>query len=138
MGAITLAHDLARHISLETGNVCRRGYVEKEIVDGEKRMVFNRTDIQPGERILMVEDVLTTGSSADLTATAIERSGGVVVPVMAVLFNRSGEHRVRGRSVVSLIDRPLPLFAPHNCPLCRQGSKALAPKHHWPQLTAVY
>ena len=71
MGAITLAHDIARHIGLQQGGrSCLSAYVEKG-ADGDKRMVFKRTAIRPGEGTLLVEDMLTTGGSVGLTASAV-------------------------------------------------------------------
>jgi orotate phosphoribosyltransferase len=63
MGAITLAHDVARRIGYWRHWSCTRAYAEKEVVNGQNRMVLRRTSISPGESVLLVEDVLTTGQS---------------------------------------------------------------------------
>lgn len=140
MGAITLAHDLSRHIGLHRSVYCLRGYTEKETVGEDKTMVFKRVSIRPGEKILAVEDVLTTGSSVELTTEAISRAGGIALPFVAVLVNRFGLSEVGGKKIVALIARPMPMWAPEECPLCQVGSEAIRPKgkENWERLNAKY
>ena len=90
MGAITLAHDIARHVSLASTRTCLRAYTEKETVDGKVLMVFKRTPVRSGERILLVEDVLTTGGSIESAFDAVADAHGTVLPYVGVLVNRSG------------------------------------------------
>ncbi len=140
MGAITLAHEVARHIGRKRGFSCLRAYTEKEESEAGKIMVFKKTVIRPDEQVLPVEDVLTTGTSVDHAAEAIRGAGGVVVPFVAVLVNRSGLTEVRGKKIIALIDREMPMWKPHECPLCAQGSEALRPKENenWSRLNANY
>jgi orotate phosphoribosyltransferase len=140
MGAITLAHDMARHISMRQGFPCLRAYVEKEGEGKNKKMVFKRASIRPGERVLLVEDVLTSGESVELAADAVVRAGGVVLSYVAVLVNRSGLAEVNGKKIVALIDRPMHNWDPDECPLCAAGSEAIRPKEldNWARLNARY
>lgn len=141
-GAIKIAHDVARRISNARERLahCLSAYAEKEGEGDRKRMVLNRFAIYPGERILLVEDVLTTGGSINLTALAVEMAGGVVLPYVMVLVNSSRRSRVDGRRVVSLINRPIPVWTRPNCPLCLKGSEAIQPKGlvNWARLNAEY
>ena len=141
MGAITLAHDVARHISEErTNGICLRAYTEKEGEGESKSMVFKKTTIRPGEHVLAVEDVLTTGGSVELTARAVRGGQGIVLPYVAVLVNRSGLVEVDGMKIVALIDHSMPTWEAAECPLCKQGSEALRPKgvENWTRLNAKY
>lgn len=141
MGAITLANDLARHLSMDRDISCLSGFVEKAEKDGEpKHMVLTRTKVNPGDHILLVEDVLTTGGSVELTAKAVNDAGGIVVPFVAVIVNRSGLAEVGGRKIVALIDHPMPTWKPEECPLCASGSEAIRPKgtESWSRLNAAY
>lgn len=144
MGAITLAHDLTRHIShrrLWNGIPILRAYTEKEDSGGVTRMVFKRTKIGKSDRVLLVEDVLTTGASVELSAQAVLDAGGSILPFVATLVNRSGMNMVNGKTIVSLIDKPMPMWPAADCPLCKQGSPALAnPKmvENWARLNAQY
>ena len=140
MGAITLAHDLSRQIARHCKHICLRAYTEKGL-DGDKPVhVFTKTKIWPRERILPSEDVLTTGGSVVLTTNAVLNAGGIVLPFVAVLVNRSGLTEVDGKKIVALIDRPMPIWTPDECPLCQAGSEAIRPKgtDNWARLNAEY
>lgn len=140
MGAITLAHDISRHIGRVRDRFCLRAYTEKETDGDEKLMVFKKTTIRADERILAAEDVLTTGGSVDLTTTAVTNAGGIVLPFVVVLVNRSGLTEASGKKIVALIDRPMPMWVADECPLCKEGSEAIRPKgtENWGRLNATY
>jgi orotate phosphoribosyltransferase len=140
MGAITVAHEISRHIGFSRARACLRAYTEKETGGEGKLMVFKKTAIHSGERILPVEDVLTTGGSVNLTTTAVTLAGGIVLPFVAVLVNRSGLKEVSGKQIVALIDQPMPIWTPQECPLCKEGSEAIRPKgtENWARLNASY
>ncbi|MEK7501711.1 MAG: phosphoribosyltransferase family protein [Patescibacteria group bacterium] len=144
MGAITFAHEISRNIGCERGYTCLRAYTEKLEVNhtGQIIMVFKRTAIRPLERILPCEDVLTTGDSVGLMTMTIASSGGVILPFVVTLVNRSGLKEVGGKKIVALIDYPMPMWTPpiEECPLCKQGSEAIHPKEvkNWARLNASY
>lgn len=142
MGAITLAHGISYSIGCERGYACLRAYTEKHEVNhpGQVIMVFKRTAIHPLEQILLCEDVITTGDSVGLMVMAIASSGGVVLPFIATLVNRSGLKEINGKRIVALIDYPMPMWRPEECPLCQQGSEAIWPKDvkNWARLNASY
>ena len=146
LGAVVMSHCIAHYIQSQVtiegrNSQCRSSFTEKiESADGP-RMVLRRSSLKPGDRVLVVEDVFTTGGSVDRTIDAVTEAGGIAASVVAVLVNRSGLGTVRGgRKIVSLIDEPMPLWLPAECPLCKQGSEALLPKDtdHWARLNAAY
>lgn len=142
MGAIVIAHCLARALNI-TDRPCLSSFTEKEASpDDPRRMVLKRTSLQLGDEVLVVEDVLTTGGSAEQTIEAVTVAGGHAAPVVAVLVNRSGLSVVRGgRRIVALIDHPMPTWKPEECPMCRGlGSEAIRPKgaENWARLNATY
>lgn len=138
MGAITLAHDMARHISRQQNSQCLRSYVEKEGEGKDKRMVFRRTSVCPGEQVLLVEDVLTTGESIELAAEAVIQAGGILRPCVAVLVNCSGLAEIGGKKIIALIDHPIHNWGREGCPLCASGSEAIRPKisDNWERLNS--
>lgn len=140
MGAITLAHDVARHVSGWMGFPCLSTYAEKEVVDGKKCTVIRRSTIRSGARVLLVEDTLTTGASVGLVANAVVKAGGIVLPYVVTVVNRSGLSVVDGRKVVALVEKHMPKWTPGECPLCKKGSEAIRPKgaENWARLTAKY
>ena len=103
-------------------------------------MVFNEEELRllPKKSILLCEDVLTTGGSVDLVAKAITSAHGTVLPFILVLVNRSGLTEASGNKIVALIDQPMPMWTPEECPLCKEGSEAIRPKDNWALLNAIY
>jgi orotate phosphoribosyltransferase len=87
--------------------------------DGE--MVLRRGfKVSPGERVVIVEDVVTTGKSTRETALVVEREGANVVGFGAIL-NRSGAANPFDRPFVSLLSLSLDTHQPDRCPLCAEG-----------------
>lgn len=137
MGAITMAHEVARQLSNSNSHT-RMSFVEKdERLPG--RMMFKRTSVMPDERVLVVEDVLTTGGSVEATIAAVEEIGAEVLPWVLVLVNRSGLTHIGDRKILSLIQREMPTWEPDDCPLCAQDSEAIRPKdkENWARLNAA-
>jgi orotate phosphoribosyltransferase len=82
IGGIVIGHEVARALG------ARSVFSERE--DGV--MTFRRgLDVTEGERVLAVEDVITTGGSVRETITAVEKRGGVVVGVSSILDRSGGE-----------------------------------------------
>lgn len=86
-GAIILSHEVAVHLSRITGETIPNVFAEKK---GESFEFFeDYQDVIQGERVLVVEDVLTTGGSVAKVIQEIRKLGGEVVGVGA-LCNRGG------------------------------------------------
>ncbi len=107
---------------------------------GCKTMVFMDEELAQfrGSSIMLCEDVLTTGGSVYLTSTAVYEAGGITLPYILVLVNRSGFTHIKGKKVIALIDQHMPTWTPDECPLCKQGSEAVRPKDNWDRLNAEY
>lgn len=76
--------------------------------------------IKPGERIVIVEDVVTTGKSTRETAAVVEERGGVVVGFASIL-NRSGGDNPFDAPYASLLTLSLETFTENDCPFCARG-----------------
>jgi orotate phosphoribosyltransferase len=77
--------------------------------------------LQPGERVLVVDDVLTSGSSVRDTLEAVRTAGGQAVGV-AVLVDRSGGAvRFDDLPFFAATEFSLETYDPADCPLCREG-----------------
>lgn len=72
-------------------------------------------EIHPGERLLLVEDVITTGGTLLELTDFIESQGGEVAGVFVVV-NRSGKEKVGEYPVVSCMEVQLPVYAPDEVP----------------------
>lgn len=110
-GGIIIAYDVANYIKK------RAIYAEK--VDG--RRVFRRDfKITKGERILVVDDILTTGGSIVETAQSAEEKGGIIVG-LAVFINRSSESIRLPYPLYSVYSIDIEKYAKEDCPLCRRN-----------------
>ena len=128
MGAINISGDIARHISFRSELFdCLSGYTEKAYDGARKYMVLRQVCIRRAERIVLCDDVLSTGLNVRLAAEAILRAYGIVLPFVFVLANRSGLQEIDGRRIVSLIDYPMKTWEAGKCPLCAAGSKVFSP-----------
>jgi len=109
-----------------------------ERVNGEMQ-IRRGFEITPGEKVLICEDIITTGGSAMEAARAIEALGGVVVGFAALanrgFCKRDGSVLERKANCALPSDKPLfaladfdfEMYAPDNCPLCADGSEAIKP-----------
>ncbi|MFA6297389.1 MAG: phosphoribosyltransferase family protein [Candidatus Paceibacterota bacterium] len=139
-GATKLADFLSQRIPVYTMEDCFFVSPAKNETGGEKSMVFSDEEARllPGRSVLLCEDVLTTGGSIDRTETAVIVAGGIVMPFILTLVNRSGLKEVSGKRIISLIDYHMPQWTPAECPLCKKGSKAIPAKDNWELLNAEY
>lgn len=72
-------------------------------------------EIRPGERVLMVEDVITTGGTLEELEKFVKANGGDVAGVF-VIVNRSGRDEILGHPAVSCMDIVLPTYAADDLP----------------------
>ena len=117
IGGIIVAHEVARALGV------RALFTERESGSMTLRRGFQ---IAPGEKILVVEDVVTTGGSTRETIEAVTRAGGAVVGAGS-LIDRSGGGADVGVPRVALLTLDVPTYEPSACPLCRQGTQAVKP-----------
>jgi orotate phosphoribosyltransferase len=82
--------------------------------------------LRDGERILVVEDVITTGGSTRECIAALEGNGGKVVAAASIIDRSNGTADV-GVPRFSLIDMDVPAFDPKDCPMCATGDQAYKP-----------
>mgnify|MGYP001270417256 CR=1 FL=1 len=80
----------------------------------------------PSDRVLVVEDVLTTGGSTRETMKVAAAAGGHVVGAVAIIDRSGGAARFEV-PLHALVDVDLPTYQPDACPLCAQGSSVVKP-----------
>jgi orotate phosphoribosyltransferase len=139
-GATELAKLLCHRVCILTRHECYWASPAKHQEGDVQSMVFNPEEFAMlnGKRVLLCEDVMTTGSSVNHTVHAITTAGGIVLPYALTLVNRSGLGTIDGRRITALISRSLPTWREGECPLCARGSHAVAnPKDHWDELTSL-
>lgn len=109
-----------------------------ERVNGEMS-IRRGFEVKKGERVLICEDIITTGGSAMEAASVIESLGGEVVG-FAALANRGFCKRQNSTieakpncklpqnlPLFALEDFSFEMYAPEDCPMCKEGSEAIKP-----------
>ncbi len=82
--------------------------------------------IEAGEKILVVEDVITTGGSTRECIAALEKNGGKVAGAASII-DRSGGAADVGVPRVALASLEVASYKPEECPLCAEGIEAVKP-----------
>jgi orotate phosphoribosyltransferase len=82
--------------------------------------------LPPGEKILVVEDVITTGGSTRECIEALRSNGGAVVAAASIIDRSNGAADV-GVPRISLVSLDVPGYAPDRCPLCAAGLATTKP-----------
>ncbi len=120
LGGVVIGHEVAAALEVPFRFVERAG-------PGGSEMALRRGfSLAPGERVAIVEDVVTTGRSTAETIAVAERHAALPVAVAAIL------DRSRGRArfpvpFVALLALDLEDYDPAACPLCRAGSSPEKP-----------
>ena len=82
--------------------------------------------LRPSERILVIEDVITTGGSTRECIAALEQNGGEVVAAASIIDRSNGAADV-GVPRISLVEMDVPTYKPEDCPMCASGDVAYKP-----------
>ena len=107
-GGIILAFEVAKQLGI------RGIFAEKE---GEERTFRRGFNIDPGERVLIVDDILTTGSSIREVIGAVNKLGGKIIGI-GVLVDRSEQATDFGVPLFSCHRAITTTYKPEDCPLC--------------------
>ncbi|MBS3948750.1 MAG: orotate phosphoribosyltransferase [Dethiobacter sp.] len=118
LGGVIMAYETARSLGV------RAMFAERE-QDGKMALRRGFT-IRPGERALVLEDVVTTGGSVREVAALVRSFGGEVAGVGAVVDRSSGTADF-GVPFAALVRLEVETFSPSDCPLCCLGSPAVKP-----------
>jgi orotate phosphoribosyltransferase len=117
IGGIIVAHETARALRVKAL------FTEREAGAMTLRRGFG---LKEGERVLVVEDVVTTGGSTRETIEAVTRAGGTIVGAGSLVDRSNGAVDVGARRV-ALMTLDVPTYDPADCALCRQGTPAVKP-----------
>ena len=119
IGGIIMAHVMARVL----GPWVRAIFTERE----NGKMTLRRSfEIKEGEKVIVVEDVTTTGSSVREVIDIVKSRKGKVVGV-GVLIDRSGGKVDFGIKTEKLLTVDIKTYLPEECPLCKKGIPVVKP-----------
>ena len=124
LGGVVIGHEVGRALGV------RAIFAERQ----EGRLALRRGfTLAPADRVLVVEDVMTTGGSTRETIDVARAAGGEVVGTASIV-DRSGDPSTgsgQGRRFdlpyVSLLEIALPTYQSEACPLCAQGLPVVKP-----------
>ena len=118
MGGIIVAYELGRQLGLpaffterdDSGSMClRRGF-----------------EIKPGDRILIAEDVVTTGKSSGESASVLEAQGAVIAALACIVDRRQEGHDIAW-PFYPAVKIEAANWDPSDCALCKKGIPAVKP-----------
>ncbi|MDY3740065.1 MAG: orotate phosphoribosyltransferase [Selenomonadaceae bacterium] len=111
-GGILLAHETGKALGT------RAIFTERE----NGKMTFRRGfKLHEGERVLIVEDIVTTGGSIREVIDVVKENGGIPVAV-SMLVDRSGGKATFGDvPATALLHMDVQTYKPEECPLCKAG-----------------
>jgi len=117
LGGVVIGHEVGRALGV------RALFAERQdgVLTLRRGFMISETD-----RVLVVEDVLTTGGSTRETIQVATAAGGRVVGVASIV-DRSGGAATFDVSFHALLAVDLPTFQPEACPLCAKGQPVIKP-----------
>lgn len=115
MGGIIVAYELARQLG--------KPAIFTERVD-EKMTIKRGFEIEKGQRVLIAEDVVTTGKSAYEAIKVVEEHGGIIVGIGCLANRSSGDIKYPLYAGTKL---EIKTYDAENCPLCKDGLEIVKP-----------
>jgi len=116
LGGIIIGHEVARSWDVP--------FLFCEREDG--KMKLRRFEIQPGQKVVVIEDVVTTGGSTKETIAVAEERGAKIVGIGSIV-DRAARPPEFPAVFHSLLKLPLEHYQPESCPLCEQKLPLVKP-----------
>ncbi|MBU2738855.1 orotate phosphoribosyltransferase [Acidithiobacillus concretivorus] len=118
MGAVLVSYECARALGV------RSLFTERE----NGQMVLRRGfALSPGEGVLVVEDITTTGGSTRECIAAVEAAGGKLLASSAIIDRSAGFQDFDGIPFYPLLRLPVRTWSAEDCPLCAAGGVPVKP-----------
>lgn len=122
IGGLIIGQEVAR------AKKCRAIFSEKD--DQGKPVLRRGFELSQGEKVLVVEDVITTGLSTGEVIGLVQNSGAELVGVGSVVNRSGGENKNLakfGKPVFSILNLKVESWKPEECVLCKKGIPAVKP-----------
>jgi len=117
LGGIVIGQEVGRALGV------RAIFAERQ--DG-KLTLRRGFSLEPGEKVLVVEDVVTTGGSTQETIDVARAAGATVVGAAAIIDRSGGTQRINV-PFQALATMALPTYEADACPLCAEGKAVVKP-----------
>jgi orotate phosphoribosyltransferase len=117
IGGLIIGHEVGRALGV------RAIFAERQ----EKQMTLRRGfTLGPSDRVVVIEDVITTGLSTRETIAAAEAAGATVVGAGSIIDRSGGQAQV-GVPASALATLSLPTYQQDECPMCKAGTPVQKP-----------
>ncbi|MBF0252889.1 MAG: orotate phosphoribosyltransferase [Candidatus Omnitrophica bacterium] len=113
MGGVVFAYEMARSVGVRS--------IFSERNDEGKMALRRGFSVSKEDRIVIAEDVLTTGKSVKEVISLLAENGVAPVGVVSLVDRSGGKCEFGGIRVESLLKVNVPTFDPADCPLCKEG-----------------
>ncbi len=121
IGGIVVGQEVGRQLGVRT--------IFAERKEGLMRL-RRGFEMASGERVMVCEDVITTGGSVYEVIDMLMNSGGIILGVGCIVDRSGGKAKFSAaheKSPFSLLQMDVITYDPRNCPLCRQGLGVMKP-----------
>jgi orotate phosphoribosyltransferase len=115
MGAVQMAYEVSRALK------CENFFAERD--ENGKMSLRRGFSVSSGQKVLIVEDVVTTGGSVREVMDIVRQAGGVIAGVGSIV-DRTGGRIDFGVPFCSVISLDVESWEPQDCPLCKAGAPA--------------
>lgn len=120
-GGILLAFETARQMGLPAA------YAERATEGGDAREIRRSTTFERGARVLVVDDILTTGGSVRETLEALKPHQVEVIGIGVLVDRSGGEVQFGDIPLKGLAQQKVESWKPADCPLCADGMPLVKP-----------
>jgi orotate phosphoribosyltransferase len=120
-GGIILAFEVGRLLGVAAA------YAERKSDGSDGREFRRSTTFAPGSRVLVLDDILTTGGSVRETLAALAEQPVEVVAVGVLVDRSGGKVQFAGVPLMSLLQLDVTTWAADECPLCKAGAPLVKP-----------
>jgi orotate phosphoribosyltransferase len=120
LGGIVLAHTIARELTLLAGSETHGVFAER--VNRRFELTRGYADFVVGKRVLVADNILTTGGSVEEVVRLCRANGADVAGVAAIIKNpKIGSENVGNVSLKVLLNMPIDSWPEERCRLCQNG-----------------
>jgi len=118
VGGVIIAYEVAKHLKIKAI------FAERE---GNERVFKRGFTLEQGARVLIVDDILTTGKSIFEVIDLVNKYKADIVGIGVLLDRSGGKVKVEGYDLKPLVVVSAKTFKPEECPLCKKGVEIYKP-----------
>ncbi len=118
VGGVIIAYEMAKHLGVKAI------FAERE---GNERVFKRGFNLDESQRVLIVDDILTTGKSIFEVIDLVKKYKADIVGIGVLLDRSGGKVKIEGYDLKPLVVVSAKTFKPEECPLCQKGVEIYKP-----------